>query len=47
MTLLPLIFADMAQLAIGWALFVVGTLIGAGLVAAPGKRKNPSPDEAH
>jgi uncharacterized membrane protein len=47
MNLLPLIVAQgsAANLAIGWTAVVLGTLIGALLVAMPGKRKSPSADD--
>lgn len=45
MSLIPILLADAARLAIGWALFAVGVLLAGALVGFPAKRKNPMPDD--
>ncbi len=42
---MPLLFADAAQLAIGWGIVVGGFLIGGALVCFPWKRLRPKTDD--
>jgi hypothetical protein len=43
----PILFGDMAQLAIGWGIFFGGVIIAGALVCFPPKRKDPTADEGH